>query len=54
MMAAFNARAETIETKSFYFDAERTRCLIPVSGYREGKTVRLTIRVIETSRAMKI
>jgi len=35
MMAAFNARAETIETKSFYFDAEGTRCLIPVSGYRE-------------------
>jgi len=25
MMAAFNAGAETIETKPFFFDAERTR-----------------------------
>jgi len=35
-MATFNARAETVETKSFFRDAfKRTRCLIPVSGYYE-------------------
>jgi putative SOS response-associated peptidase YedK len=35
-MATFNAQAETVETKPFFRDAfERTRCLIPVSGYYE-------------------
>jgi putative SOS response-associated peptidase YedK len=33
---AFNARAETVETKSVFRDAfKRTRCLIPMSGYYE-------------------
>ena len=35
-MATFNARAETVETRSFFRDAfKRTRCLIPMSGYYE-------------------
>jgi putative SOS response-associated peptidase YedK len=35
-MATFNARAETVETKSVFRDAfERTRCLVPMSGYYE-------------------
>jgi putative SOS response-associated peptidase YedK len=32
----FDARAETVETKPFFRDAfNRTRCLIPLSGYYE-------------------
>jgi putative SOS response-associated peptidase YedK len=35
-MATFNARAETVETKSVFRDAfKRTRCLIPMSAYYE-------------------
>ena len=35
-MATFNARAETVETKSVFRDAfKRARCLIPLSGYYE-------------------
>jgi putative SOS response-associated peptidase YedK len=35
-MATFNARAETVETKPVFREAfERTRCLIPLSGYYE-------------------
>jgi len=37
--ASKTSRVETIETKPFFFDAERTRCLIPVSGYREWQTL---------------
>jgi putative SOS response-associated peptidase YedK len=34
--ATFNARSETVESKSFFRDAfTRTRCLIPMSGYYE-------------------
>jgi hypothetical protein len=39
MMAAFNARVETIETKPFFFDAERTRCLIRSQDIPSGKTL---------------
>jgi putative SOS response-associated peptidase YedK len=35
-MATFNARAETVGTKPVFREAfERTRCLIPLSGYYE-------------------
>ena len=35
-MAAFNARAETVETKPVFRDAfKRSRCLIPILGYYE-------------------
>jgi putative SOS response-associated peptidase YedK len=39
-MARFNARAETVETRSFFRDAfKRTRCLIPMSGYYEWQDI---------------
>jgi putative SOS response-associated peptidase YedK len=37
--ASFNARSETVESKSFFRDAfTRTRCLIPMSGYYEWQS----------------